>query len=258
MNIFIVTVILAVVSLLSSCASQMTQDEHEFCIWSTALAGTAVGSVGGVGGAAAGAAGGAALGAVMCGPVGTETMAAVAVAEKPLDSDSDGVPDSHDRCAGTAAGVEVDTNGCELDSDHDGVVDSLDKCPGTSANVRVDSDGCPFSGETLLVLENINFATDSAELSGDAEIILDRAVQMLKQKSGVSVNIEGHTDSRADEDYNQRLSLRRAAAVRDYLVSRGIDGSRLTAVGRGENYPVASNETKDGRLKNRRVEFVVR
>ena len=156
MHILKLPIILIAVLLLSSCASQMTQDEHEYCIWRTALAGTVIGSVGGVGGAAAGGGAGAALGAFICGPVGAEPVAEPMM-EKPLDSDGDGVPDSHDKCPGTPKGVKVDSHGCALDSDNDGVADYMDQCPGTSAGVTVDSAGCPLPGETLLILENVNF-----------------------------------------------------------------------------------------------------
>jgi len=257
MNFLRIPVVLAAVLLLSSCASQMTQDEHEYCIWKTALAGTVIGSVGGVAGAAGGGAGGAALGAFICGPVG-ETAAEPAMMDKPLDSDGDGVPDSHDKCPGTPAGVEVDSNGCALDSDGDGVADYMDQCPDTSAGVAVDSVGCPLPGETLLILNNVNFDFNSAQLTSESETILEQAVTVLKQNTGVSVNIEGHTDSRGAESYNQQLSEKRAASVRDYLISRGVDASNLNSVGKGENSPLASNDTKDGRSKNRRVEFIVR
>jgi OOP family OmpA-OmpF porin len=180
------------------------------------------------------------------------------MAEPPLDSDGDGVPDSHDNCPATPAGVEVDSHGCALDSDKDGVPDYMDQCPGTSEGVTVDSVGCPLPGQTLLILENVNFDFNNAELSSGSEAILDQAVQVLKQNSGVSVDIEGHTDSRGADSYNQQLSEKRATSVKDYLVSKGVDASRLMSTGKGESSPVASNDTKEGRRKNRRVEFVVR
>jgi OOP family OmpA-OmpF porin len=257
MNIIKLPIILIAVLLLSSCASQMTQDEREYCIWRTSLAGTLIGAVGGVGGAAAGGGAGAALGTFMCGPVGAEPVKEKMM-EAPLDSDGDGVPDSHDRCAGTPAGVKVDSHGCALDSDNDGVPDYMDQCPDTSAGVEVDSVGCPLSGESLLVLDNVNFDFKSAQLTAESEAVLDQAVRVLKQNTGVDVGVEGHTDSRGSESYNQQLSERRAASVRDYLISRGVDGSRLTSTGKGESSPVASNDTKEGRRQNRRVEFVVR
>ena len=250
--------ILIAVGLLSSCASQMTQDEHEYCIWRTSLAGTAVGSIGGVGGALVGAAGGAAIGKFACGPVGAAPVMAEPKKEMmgPLDSDGDGVPDSHDWCAGTPAGVSVDEHGCALDSDGDGVADYLDQCPGTPAGVVVNEEGCPLSGEMLMTIENVNFDTNSASLSGASEATLDAAVRLLKQNAGVSVDIVGHTDSRGAADYNEQLSLRRAESVRDYLVANGVDASLLSVEGQGESSPVSSNDTPEGRRKNRRVELI--
>ena len=265
---FVITLI--TVCLLSSCASQMTLGKYNYCAWGTFLASTAIGAIGGLGGAVAGAAGGAALGVSMCEPVGLGTMETAvakepAVAVKPdiaikeaLDSDGDGVPDAYDRCTATPAGVKVDSQGCVLDSDNDDVADYQDQCPDTSTGINVDAVGCPLAGETLLVLENVNFVYKSAALDASSIVILDQAVQVLKQNTGVDVTVEGHTDSRASEGYNQELSQRRAETVRDYLISNGVDASRLTAVGRGENSPIASNSTEEGRRKNRRVEFVVR
>lgn len=253
--------VLVAILLLSACSQQMTRDEQEYCIWRTALVGTVAGSFGGVGGAAAGAAGGAAVGTFLCGPVGPDEEPKKMMAkeaEGPLDSDGDGVPDFRDWCAGTDANVSVDDRGCALDSDNDGVPDYLDQCPGTPEGVAVDDAGCPLSGATLLVLENINFDFDSDVISSDSDAILEQAVRVLRQNGRVSVDVVGHTDSRGGDNYNQKLSERRANAVRDYLIGQGIDSSRLYASGEGESSPVSSNDTNEGRRKNRRVEFVVR
>jgi OOP family OmpA-OmpF porin len=121
----------------------------------------------------------------------------------------------------------------------------------------VDDTGCPIAGETLLSLVGVNFKTGSAQLSAGSEDLLDTAVNALRENPSVDVIVEGHTDSRGSDTFNQRLSERRAQSVVNYLVSKGIDASRLTARGRGESMPVASNDTKDGRYKNRRVDLVV-
>lgn len=174
-----------------------------------------------------------------------------------LDSDGDGVPDSKDWCAGTPAGVEVDEKGCPLDSDGDGVPDYMDECPNTPANTRVDEKGCPLEGTRLFTLEGVHFAFDSDKLRPEAQSTLEEATQVLRDNRGVTVAIIGHTDSTGPEAYNQGLSERRAQSVYDYMVSNGIDSTRLRAYGRGESEPVASNETRAGRAENRRVEFVV-
>ena len=173
------------------------------------------------------------------------------------DSDGDGVKDCIDKCPNTPKGCKVDKNGCPIDSDGDGVPDCLDKCPGTPKNTPVDKNGCPPVGEELLILTGINFAFDSAKLDKASETIIDRAVQNLKRNPQMSVLIEGHTDNSGPEDYNMGLSVRRAQAVKDYIVSQGVAKERLSVKGFGESQPLVTNDTKEGRAQNRRVEFVV-
>ena len=110
-------------------------------------------------------------------------------------------------------------------------------------------------GKTSLVLEGVNFITDSSELTPGSRHILDRVAESLEDRPEVEVEVEGHTDSVADPAYNMDLSQRRAESVRAYLVSRGVSERRLTARGYGETRPVASNATAQGRAKNRRVEL---
>ncbi|UCC66415.1 MAG: OmpA family protein, partial [Deltaproteobacteria bacterium] len=85
--------------------------------------------------------------------------------------------------------------------------------------------------------------------------ILDQQVAKLKENPTVRVEIAGHTDITGPEAYNQGLSERRARAVMEYFISRGISADRLKAVGYGESSPIAKNETREGRAKNRRVEM---
>jgi outer membrane protein OmpA-like peptidoglycan-associated protein len=108
-----------------------------------------------------------------------------------------------------------------------------------------------------IVLRGVHFDFDKANIRADARPILDQAVETLKEHGAVHVTVAGYTDSIGSEEYNQRLSVRRADAVRDYLVEHGIDASRLSVVGHGESDPVASNDTEDGRAQNRRVELLV-
>jgi outer membrane protein OmpA-like peptidoglycan-associated protein len=112
----------------------------------------------------------------------------------------------------------------------------------------------PDSCAGVLRLRGVNFEFDRAEIRAASRPILDQAATRLKQCGGERLRVEGHTDSIGDEAYNQDLSERRARAVRDYLVSRGVDGSRITAAGFGESKPVATNDTPEGRFLNRRVE----
>ena len=188
----------------------------------------------------------------------------------PPDSDRDGVTDDKDACPDTPQGTPVDARGCPKDSDGDGVTDDKDRCPNTPAGTEVDASGCPaappppppppeppeevkrvFNG----VLEGVNFATNKATLTSDSKQILDRVAQTLSEWPDVKVEVGGHTDSQGNDAYNQKLSQARAESVMNYLVSKGIDASRLTAVGYGEAQPLGDNNSAAGRAKNRRVEL---
>ncbi|GAB2799941.1 hypothetical protein GCM10027040_29300 [Halomonas shantousis] len=169
----------------------------------------------------------------------------------PLDTDGDGVADYQDQCPGTPAGVEVDAKGCPLDSDGDGVPDYQDQCPDTPAGTEVNALGCPAD----LVLRDVNFEFDSAQLTENAETILDRVAEKLVSNENVRVRLEGHTDSIGSAAYNKELSQRRAESVKEYLASQGVSQDRMTAIGYGEEQPIATNETAEGRAENRRVEL---
>jgi OOP family OmpA-OmpF porin len=108
-----------------------------------------------------------------------------------------------------------------------------------------------------IVLRGVNFDFDKSAIRPDAAIILDEAASILSGKPGVRVRVEGHTDSTGPESYNQGLSERRAASVLKYLVGHGIEAGRLTSIGFGELRPIASNDTREGRALNRRVELNV-
>lgn len=105
------------------------------------------------------------------------------------------------------------------------------------------------------VLEGVLFDHDKSTLTPAARRILDDAVRVMRNHPNVRYQISGHTDSDGSDAYNQALSLRRANAVRDYLIEQGISGYRLSTSAHGESMPVASNATKEGRAKNRRVEI---
>ena len=144
------------------------------------------------------------------------------------------------------------------DSDGDGVIDPTDECPGTPLGVKVDPVGCPEVGEKILSLQGINFDTAKAAIKPEYEAILNEAAEVLSTNVGVHhVRIEGHTDSRGSDAFNQRLSQRRAESVEAYLVGKGIDDDRLSAIGYGESAPVAPNDTPENMYKNRRVDMVV-
>ncbi|HET6630284.1 MAG TPA: OmpA family protein [Woeseiaceae bacterium] len=109
----------------------------------------------------------------------------------------------------------------------------------------------------VLTLDDVLFETDQAELKPGASMAMNRLADFMRDHPDRRLLIEGHTDARGSEQYNERLSLQRAYAVTEALVERGIPTERLRPVGLGEAYPVASNETTAGRQQNRRVEIVV-
>lgn len=115
----------------------------------------------------------------------------------------------------------------------------------------------PAPVEEKIVLRGVNFDFDKSEIRPDAAVILDEAASILNSSTGSSVSVGGHTDSVGTDAYNQGLSERRAMAVKDYLAGKGVDSSRLSAVGYGEANPIAANDTADGRALNRRVELSV-
>jgi OmpA-OmpF porin, OOP family len=116
----------------------------------------------------------------------------------------------------------------------------------------------PRKAEPLVTLHGAQFDFNKATLKPAAKPVLDEAVKVMKNKPDLKVSVEGHTDSIGGAAYNQKLSERRAASVRDYLVSQGIDAARISVRGFGKSNPVASNDTEEGRAENRRVEVLPR
>jgi len=106
-------------------------------------------------------------------------------------------------------------------------------------------------------LTNVQFKTGSAQLTSESKKRLKVAVDVMKRYEGYAYKIQGHTDNRGNENFNIKLSAQRAKAVKDYLVSQGIDKDILSTEGLGSSQPIASNDTKEGRLKNRRVVFKI-
>jgi outer membrane protein OmpA-like peptidoglycan-associated protein len=146
------------------------------------------------------------------------------------------------------------------DTDGDGVPDYMDKCAMTYPGLRVDKHGCPREltveeRELKMISDKVFFEFDSATLKEESKADLDKLVQYLNDRKWIQLSIEGHTDVKGDGVYNQILSERRAVAVKDYLVSKGIDGSKISTIGYGQKLPIASNDTEEGRALNRRVEF---
>ena len=144
----------------------------------------------------------------------------------------------------------------DMDDDGDGVNNCNDKCPTSEAGQAIGPDGCPVP--LTIDLKGVNFDFDQSTLRPDAVAILDEAVSILAKYPELKVAVAGHTDSVGGEAYNQGLSERRARAVYDYLTGHGIDAGRLVGPeGFGESKPIDSNDTKEGRARNRRTELNV-
>lgn len=175
------------------------------------------------------------------------------------DTDNDGINDEEDKCP-TVPGV-ARYEGCPVpDTDNDGINDEEDKCP-TVPGVA-SQQGCPEITEKVqqtvtYAAQNVYFATASTKLLSRSFAPLNEVVTVLQENPSLKLKIDGHTDSQGADDYNMRLSEGRAASVKAYLVSKGIEESRLESEGFGETQPVADNKTAAGRQKNRRVEMKV-
>jgi OOP family OmpA-OmpF porin len=158
-----------------------------------------------------------------------------------------------------AAPVVAPAPAAPVDTDGDGVTDDLDKCPNTPRGREVDAVGCEYHlTKTEEMKLDILFVTNKADITEQYVGEVERAAKFLKRYAGVKAVIEGHTDSDGSDAYNQKLSQRRADAVKGALVTRyGIDAARLSAVGYGESRPVTSNASKDGKAQNRRVVAVM-
>lgn len=176
----------------------------------------------------------------------------------PSDKDGDGVYDNIDKCP-TVAGVKAN-KGCPADSDGDGVYDKDDKCPNKKGVAT--NNGCPkvivekAEQEVLeKAIQAVEFDTGKDRLKRASTKVLDQIVPILKKYPKYNLAIIGHTDNRGKADQNMRLSQNRARACMNYLISKGIAANRLIARGKGDTQPIASNDTVEGRSKNRRVEF---
>jgi len=174
------------------------------------------------------------------------------------DSDSDGITDADDDCP-TIKGLAI-FKGCP-DTDKDGIPDNFDKCPKVAGVAT--NEGCPeIKAETLKVfdqaLKGIQFETSKAIIKSISFSILDNVAKIMTDNASYNLDITGHTDSQGDDEENMTLSQERAAAVKQYLIGKGIVGARMVSSGVGETQPKATNETSEGRTENRRVEFKVR
>ncbi|GGK38030.1 MULTISPECIES: OmpA family protein [Flavobacteriaceae] len=177
------------------------------------------------------------------------------------DQDGDGVADGDDACIDVPG--PKGNSGCPYkDTDQDGVIDIIDRCvetPGPASN-----EGCPVDPSSDVMAElnrygkTILFDTAKATFKGEAINTLETMVTILKKYPDTDFVVEGHTDNVGTERSNQLLSERRASAVRDHLVSKGINPDRLSYEGFGESRPIDSNDTASGRANNRRTEVNIK
>ena len=162
---------------------------------------------------------------------------------------------------------------CASDSDKDGIADGTDQCPGTETGITVNEVGCPAVGGAAATpvpaatpseaeaavqqpeAQYLTFSTDGKEIDDESKAKLDAVASLMAADPALRVEIEGRTDNRGSEAYNIVLGAQRAEAVRQYLLAKGADAGRLTAISLGEFKPVASNSSDSGRKENRSVRF---
>ncbi len=182
------------------------------------------------------------------------------------DNDRDGVVDAQDACP-NEAGAALEGGCPSRDRDRDGVPDGIDQCPDQAevVNGYLDVDGCPdakpsrveITSEQIVIKQRINFATGKATILADSFPVLDDVAQVMKDYPKLKVEIGGHTDNVGDDNGNQKLSKNRADSVFEYLLGKGVAAPRMVTIGYGETRPIDTNRTEEGRLNNRRVEFII-
>jgi iron complex outermembrane receptor protein len=172
------------------------------------------------------------------------------------DRDGDGIADKDDACPDVPGVAKY--KGCPIpDRDKDGVADDEDRCPDQAGPAS--NSGCPVLDEVQkkmdIIARKVLFATGSAKLLESSHKALDEVATVMAENKDVKLDISGHTDNTGKADKNQALSDSRANAVMQYLVTKGVDASRMSAKGYGQTQPVADNKTAAGRQQNRRVEL---
>ena len=173
------------------------------------------------------------------------------------DADGDGVADKDDACADQAGPAE--NKGCPwADKDSDGVLDKDDACPAVAGPIA--NKGCPEVTEEVQKKLNdyartILFDTGKSSIKAQSTSVMVDIITILAEYPNAKFTVEGHTDSVGSASLNQKLSDSRANSVRDFLIDKGIGADRLSAIGYGEDKPIATNNTRAGRKSNRRVEI---
>ena len=183
------------------------------------------------------------------------------------DNDGDGILDVNDKepdMAEDMDGFQDEDGAPDPDNDGDGILDAEDQCPdqAETMNGYEDTDGCPdikpeiaVEKGSAIVLDGVNFASGSSRLTENSKTILDKVVRTLTENPNIEIEIRGYTDNTGSYEANIKISQARAASVKEYLTSMGIDGNRIKTFGFGPDNPVAPNNTREGRAQNRRIEF---
>lgn len=191
-----------------------------------------------------------------CPATTAEALGMVDIHGCPIDADFDGVSDYRDNCPGSPVGAMVDSAGCAVDSDGDTVPDGLDDCPDSPVGVPVDRFGCiDLSMFSKPIILNIDYLPGSWEIDLKTKDRLKKIAGVLLLVPEVRMDIVGYTDNIGLPEANQKLSEKRANRVRDYLVAMGVAADRMKSLGRGEENQVSSNDTAEGRKRNRRIEI---
>ena len=200
------------------------------------------------------------------------------VENKLVDTDKDGVADYLDLEPSTPEGSNVNTHGQKVvDTDGDGIEDTEDFCPtvkgsvqfkgcptavGSSQSSTDEAQGSEVEGQLKYDVQkyttDINFETKSTSIKLASKKQLDALAKILVSNSSLIINLHGHCDNIGEDVLNNKLSLERANSVKDYLVGKGVDASKINSKGHGTSKPKQSNETEKGRSANRRVEFEVK
>jgi len=175
----------------------------------------------------------------------------------PVDSDFDGIADYADNCAFNPVGAQVDARGCPIDTDGDGVPNGLDDCPYTLVGTEVDQYGCidlTMLSEPMVL--NIDYPSGGFDVDPHNRTRIERLAGLLNFVKDIKLDINGYTDDIGTAPANRALSEKRASRVKGILVFLGVEADRMKVFGRGETNFVASNQTAEGRARNRRIEIV--
>ncbi len=181
------------------------------------------------------------------------------------DNDFDAIPDTADKCPDEAEDPDgyQDEDGCpEPDNDQDTVVDVDDACPNEPGPPGGDKPGCPkqslvvVTDKEIKITQQIHFEFDKDIIRKESFPVLDAVADVLRNTAGIRLEVQGHTDSKGQPAYNLKLSDRRAASVRKYLVGKGIAAERLVSRGYGMTKPIVANDSDANRALNRRVQFI--